>query len=61
MLTPRMVIQRRAPFTSAPNTNVTTINVTLIASTISALRRICRGDRNETPSITMSDGARNST
>ena len=33
----------------------------MTANTISAVRRICRGDRNDTPIITMNDGSRNIT
>ena len=61
MLTPIRVIQRRAPLTSGPTSSVATISTTLIANTISALRRICRGDRNETPISTMKEGKRNRT
>ncbi len=61
MLTPSRVIQRREPFTSGPIRSVSTISVMLIAKTISAVRRICNGDRNETPSSTVSDGSRNIT
>ena len=61
MLTPSSVIQRREPLTSGPNSSVATIRTMLIANTISAARRICRGDRNDTPIITMKDGSRNST
>ena len=59
MLTPSSVIQRREPFTSGPNNSVAMISATEIANTISALRRICRGDRNDTAIITMNDGSRN--
>ena len=61
MLTPISVIQRRAPLTSGPNSSVATISTMLTANTISAVRRICRGDRNDTAIITMNDGSRNST
>ena len=61
MLTPRIVIQRFAPLTSGPNPSVATINTMLSANTISAERRIWRGDRNDTPIITTIDGSRNST
>ena len=61
MLTPSSVIQRREPFTSGPTSSVATISAIEIANTISALRRICRGDRNDTAIITMNDGSRNST
>ena len=49
MLTPIRVIQRRAPLTSGPISSVATISTIETANTISALRRICRGDRNDTP------------
>src|SRR6201999_2506463 len=61
MLTPISVIQRREPFTSGPTASVTTIRAMLIAKMISAERRIARGERNDTPSSTMKDGARNIT
>ena len=61
MLTPSSVIQRRAPLTSGPTSSVATISTIAIANTISALRRICRGDKNDTAIITMKDGTRNST
>ena len=61
MLTPSSVIQRRDPFTSAPNASVATIRTILTTKTSSARRRICFGDRNDTPISTMKDGSRNST
>ena len=61
MLTPISVIQRREPLTSGPSSSVATISTTLTANTISAVRRICRGDRNDTAIITMKDGNRNNT
>ena len=61
MLMPIRVIQRREPLTSGPNSSVATISTTETANTISAARRICRGDRKETPISTMKDGSRNST
>ena len=61
MLTPISVIQRREPLTSGPISSVATISAIETANTISAVRRICRGDRNDTPIITMKDGSRNST
>ncbi len=61
MLTPISVIQRREPLTSGPISSVATISTMLTANTISAVRRICRGDRNDTPISTMKDGSRNST
>jgi hypothetical protein len=61
MLTPSSVIQRREPFTSAPNISVATIRTMLATNTSSARRRICLGDRNDTPISTMKDGSRNST
>src|SRR5882724_8856926 len=61
MLIPISVIQRREPLTSGPINSVATINATLTANTISALRRICRGDMKETPIMTRKDGSRNST
>ena len=61
MLTPRIVIQRFAPLTSGPSTSVATISTMLSPNTISAERRIWRGDRNDTPTITTIDGNRNNT
>ena len=61
MLTPIRVIQRREPLTSGPISSVATISAIETANTISAVRRICRGDRNDTPISTMKDGSRNST
>ena len=61
MLTPSSVIQRRDPFTSAPNASVATIRMIETTNTSSARRRICLGDRNDTPISTMKDGSRNST
>ena len=61
ILTPRMVIQRREPFTSGPNSSVAMISATETANTTSALRLIWRGDRNDTPISTMNDGSRNMT
>ena len=61
MLTPISVIQRREPFTSGPSSSVATISAIETANTNSAVRRICRGDRNDTPIITMNDGSRNIT
>ena len=61
MLTPIRVIQRREPLTSGPNSSVATISAMLTANTISAVRRICRGDRNDTPISTMKEGSRNRT
>ena len=58
MLTPISVIQRREPFTSGPINSVATIRATLTANTISAVRRIWRGDRKDTPIITTKDGSR---
>ena len=55
------MIQRREPLTSGPNSSVATIRTMLTANTISAARRICRGDRNDTPISTMQAGSRNST
>jgi len=59
MLRPISVIQRREPLTSGPTRSVATISTILTAKTISAARRICRGDRNDTPISTMKDGNRN--
>ena len=61
MLTPIRVIQRREPLTSGPISSVATISRMLTANTISAVRLICRGDRNDTAIITMKDGSRNNT
>ena len=61
MLTPSSVIQRREPFTSAPNASVATIRRIETTNTSSASRRICLGDRNDTPISTIKDGSRNST
>ena len=59
MLTPIRVIQRREPLTSGPISSVATISAIETANTISAVRRICRGDRKETPISTMKEGSRN--
>src|ERR1700749_1003870 len=61
MLRPSKVIQRREPLTSGPSNSVATISTTETANTISAVRRICRGDMNDTASITTRDGSRNMT
>src|SRR6266700_1206939 len=61
MLRPIRVIQRREPLTSGPSSSVATINATLNANTISAERRICRGDRNDTAISTIKDGSRKNT
>ena len=45
MLTPRSTIQRRAPFTSAPNCNVAASMMTDTTNTNSASRRTWRGER----------------
>ena len=58
MLMPISVIQRRDPLTSGPTSSVATISTTETANTISAARRICRGDRKETPISTTIDGSR---
>ena len=58
---PISVIQRRDPLTSGPNSSVATISTTETANTISAARRICRGDRKETPISTTIDGSNSST
>ena len=58
MLTPASTIQRRAPFTSAPNTSVAAVRARQTMKTTSARRRIWRGDRNETAIITRKAGAR---
>ena len=60
-MTPTSVIQRREPFTSGPIASVATISTIETANTNSAVRRICRGDMNDTPIITMNDGSRNIT
>jgi hypothetical protein len=59
MLRPSSVIQRREPFTSAPNASVATIRMMLATKTSNARRRICLGDRNDTPISTIKDGTRN--
>jgi hypothetical protein len=61
MLMPAIEIQRREPLTSAPNTSVAASSTTLIANMISAERRTCRGEKNETPIITANAGRMNST
>ena len=61
MLTPISVIQRREPLTSGPINSVATISAIETANTISAVRRIWRGDMKDTPISTMKDGSRNST
>ena len=58
MLTPASTIQRRAPFTSAPNTSVAAVIASATTNTTSASRRIWRGDRNEAAIITSKVGAR---
>src|SRR5205807_4971931 len=57
ILTPISVIQRREPLTSGPTSSVATMSAIEIANTISALRRIWRGDMKETPTSTMKDAA----
>ena len=47
--------------TSGPNSSVATISTIETANTISAVRRICRGDRNEIAISTKKAGSRNST
>ena len=59
MLMPASTIQRRAPFTSAPNTSVAAVSPRHTMKTTSAVRLIWRGARNEVAIITTSDGARN--
>src|SRR4051812_37074278 len=61
MLTPSKVIQRREPLTSGPTNSVATISTMLTANTNNAVRRICFGDRKDTPTSTISDGSRNMT
>src|SRR5262249_4842676 len=58
MLRPSSVIQRREPFTSGPSKRVATIRMIESTNTISAVRRICRGDMKETPIKTKIDGNR---
>jgi hypothetical protein len=57
-LTPRRVIQRRAPLTSGPNASVAAISARLATNTTSASRRIYRRGRNEVAIITASAGTR---
>ena len=45
------MIQRREPLTSAPNISASTISAMLTAKTISAARRVWRGDRKEVTTI----------
>ena len=61
ILTPINVIQRREPLTSGPTKSVATIRIMLTANTSSAVRRICFGERKDTPISTISAGSRNST
>ena len=61
MLTPRITIQRRAPLTSAPKNSVAATSTRLTTNTTSAMRRMCRGGRNEVASSTATAGIRNST
>ena len=61
MFSPSRVIQRREPLTSGPSNSVATISATETANTISAVRRICRGDMKDTASSTTIDGSRNIT
>ena len=58
---PKTSIQRRAPFTSMPTNSVASISTIETTSTISAVRRTCRGVRNEVPIITASAGTRKAT
>ena len=58
MLTPNTISQRRAPLISSPNTGVSATITKLTAKTITASRRIWRGLRNDTASITAMAGTR---
>ena len=58
MLTPRMISQRRAPLISAPKNSVPITIAKLTAKTISATRRIWRGESSDVPSITATAGIR---
>ena len=58
MLTPISTIQRRAPLTSAPMNGVASTMTKLTMNTISAMRRIQRGDRSEVASSTAAAGTR---
>ena len=58
MLTPASTIQRRAPLTSAPKNSVAATSARLTTNTTIAVRRICRGDRNDVPMSTTNAGAR---
>ena len=55
---PASTIQRRAPFTSAPNTSVAAVRPRKTMKTTSDTRRIWRGVRNEIAIITRKAGAR---
>ena len=58
---PAKSIQRRAPLTSTPMNSAATISTSATASTISAVRRTCRGVRNEVAIITASAGTKKAT
>ena len=55
---PNSTSQRRAPLISAPNIGVSATMTTLTAKTTMASRRIWRGLRKETASITATAGTR---
>ena len=58
MFMPKITSQRRAPLISAPNTGVSATSSRLTAKTTTASRRIWRGLRKDTPSITAMAGMR---
>ena len=53
-------IQRREPFTSAPNSSAATISVMLTRNSTSAARRTWRGDRNDVATSRIAVGPSNS-
>ncbi len=53
---PARLTQRRAPLTSIPKKSAATISTMEMASRISAKRLICRGEKNDTPIMTMTAG-----
>ena len=58
MLMPIRFIQRRAPFTSAPTTNVAHTSARLMKKTIIAVRRTCFGVRSDVAASTTRAGRR---
>ena len=58
---PARSTQRRAPLTSMPTNNVTSISTIDTTSTISAVRRTCRGVRKDVPIMTTSAGTKKTT